>query len=593
MARFVLIHGRDGRAIGEHEIRPVVRAFGCEVEVVRPRPTLAILLGRDHSWERPVPGERPAEFGTPESDAAEFGSALVVSSASAPPAVVPDAQSLLADGGVARQLLGPFVALAWSPSTTRIITDPLARRAVWSSDRPGQVVCGSEPHLVLAHPDVPTRPDMGVLAERLSYRNVSGLATVFEGLTLTGAGTQLDLDRVGRVSRRRWFEWDLTTDRDTPIEAWAARVLEATEEVVGREVRARGAARSALHLSGGLDSSALAGVIAHLGLDRDMTALARRYPGLPSDESAFQEAVLAGTDFTPRTTPPQPLDLDRDLGAPAAARRLPLLRIEPAERVDSGWARSAGRHSELTGVGGDELFARLHTAALEEVAVGRWRTAARTARRAGLRQLVHDHVEFAPDVIRRRRVRFRPWMAEPFATEVGLGERLLGERTPIGPSSRPSQRLRWAIGGGWQAIQAESTERHLATVGTEFVPLFLDPALVALALRIPDQIRSTSDDARHLQRLSFADRLPAALRTRRGKVHFDARHALDLGHPDVVAIGADLALARAGMIDQAAFDEARDRLRVALARDPSSIPALAGPLWAVIGCEMWWRSEGF
>lgn len=577
MAEFAIVSSHQ-REVSDKTLEAVAGALNGRARVIRPRRDLAIVIAHAQ-WEN-VPAVRRED----KSGSFVLGPHQNVATKA------PSPNSLLgpeADGG---GLDWPFVAGAWDDRKIRVIVDPIGARPAWWANVSGGSIVASTPKAVLAHPRMSREPNLGVIAERLTFRPSTSNETIYLGIQLVPAGHSLDI-AVGRGPvERSLHRWDfVVAPRSSSVGEIAASIADTTAQVLADEMERRSSETSTLHLSGGLDSSSIAGVFAMQGSDEGMVASMRRFPGLPTDESEYQKAVLHGRRFIPRCIDHVPFDLERDLVEPTRRTALAQIRHDPTHARASLELAEMGRRTAFVGEGGDELY-EVIDGSLAGLASGRdWLQFRAHLRDRSPRQHLSEHLEFFPEAVQRTRIQPRSWVRPDFVTQTGLRERIVA-RTRLGEGGRQKARLKSILETGWYALAAEHRQNRLSELGVEEISVFLHPELVRQAIGVPDALRSTPDDARALQRLAFADVLPQKLLKRRGKVHFDHRHAQDLAGRDLDELLQDMSLHREGFLSQRVVQDARLELLAAL-RDPSqSLPPLAGPLWATIGLEVWWNT---
>lgn len=579
MAQFVVLASRGFKAIDDSTVRSIAGAMVAAPRVIAPRPDLVILFAHDE-WEN-VP---------PTTVEGAVGAALLAPHQDIPHPQ-PNAQNLLAKGYAeeAASLPWPSLAIAWDEHHVRVITDPMGSRSAWVASVPGSTVVASMPSLLLAHPRMVAEPNLAVIGERLAYRPTSQTETVYAGMSLVPPGSCLALP-VSQESRiEAWYRWPEDTRVNVSFAQAASEIGQLTHEVMSEQLAHRSSSKCSLHLSGGLDSSSLAGVIHRLGRDETMIAASRTFPGLPTDESQYQAAVLDATRFVAKRTDALDFDLNRDLIEPTRRSRLPVLRHDPAHARASQALAADGRHTGFIGEGGDELYSAINSSLLGLATGGRFSAAVRHLRQKTLRQHASEHLELLPLAIQRRRLRSRPWLRTSFIKDQNIVRRIVGTSEGLSEKARRDSRLLWALGGGWHAVGAETYEFRYTYLQTEEVSVFLHPRLVAQSLRLPDLLRVSSDDSRSLQRSAFADVLPPELQTRRGKVHFDHRHARDLTGGEVRSVLKDMSLAQSGLVDGHSALEAYDDFVRSLSDRSTPLRPLSGPLWSLIGLEVWWR----
>ena len=581
MAQFAVIRATHGQRVEDASIRSVSQAMTASPKVIRPRKDIAVLVA--HALWEMSPALEVANDGA-------VGSALLGPIQDDPYLPV-SAAALLSPKPDLSRAPWPSLALAWNGQMVRVLTDPVGIRAAWWTSNSRCQVVGSTPEIVLAHPHVQRRPNFGVIAERLCYRPTSRNETVYEGLRIVGPGAALTLRPGDEPMEAPWHHWDTTVDNNATFDEFAEEIFRLTTTVTAAQMKFRRSTSCALHLSGGLDSSSLAGVLHDAGYDEGMVAFTRNFPGLPTDETSYQDSVLQHTDFAPFRVDAIDLDLEADVIEPTRTRGLPLMRVDPAHARASRELALSGRRVGLIGEGGDELYGELDGSLASLVVAWNVERAKNSAAELGLREHLREHLALMPLAVQRTRIRPRPWIRPDFAKEVLLPQRIVSYRSKLGSKALALERIEQATARGWYPIAAETREAELVELGTQEISLFLAPELIQHSVSIPDAVRATPDDPRALQRRAFDGVLPDVLRKRRGKVHFDHRHARDLQAPGVREILDGMTLESEGIVDSGPLVSAWEELAAASADPSLRFPALAGPLWAVIGLEIWFRES--
>ncbi|MEW6263509.1 MAG: asparagine synthase (glutamine-hydrolyzing) [Thermodesulfobacteriota bacterium] len=170
-------------------------------------------------------------------------------------------------------------------------------------------VFGSEIKALLACPNVPRRPDYSSIFNYLarSYRFVDGrTSSFFQGIRQILPGRSLTVSAKGLEEKAYWGLDPENMSFDQPEREYARRFLEILEDSV--RLRLRSDAPVACQLSGGLDSSAVAGLAAR-GLGPGLPVFSAGYDLKPFDESDY---IRSTADFIKANTHfifPRPDDL--------------------------------------------------------------------------------------------------------------------------------------------------------------------------------------------------------------------------------------------------------------------------------------------
>src|SRR5918993_3546180 len=170
------------------------------------------------------------------------------------------------------RLRGMFAFAIWDAPRRRLLLarDRLGVKPLYWTISGGRLLFGSEIKSILASGLVTAAADESRLAEQLSTRSVAGTATLFKGIQrLLPGHTLVFQDGAARVARY----WDIPVgvpnpdvDRLSPADA-VVRFRELLEESV--RIRLMADVPLGMFLSGGLDSSAIAAVMARM-IDRPL-----------------------------------------------------------------------------------------------------------------------------------------------------------------------------------------------------------------------------------------------------------------------------------------------------------------------------------
>lgn len=164
---------------------------------------------------------------------------------------------------------GMYGLVAYDTVTRKILLarDPLGIKPLywWTNGGDGaDFVIASEPQAILAHPDVPARPDFATMSSYLTtIRTTLGSRTLFEGVQTVRPGEAIEID-LARATSRTVSRW-----RSVPVTARGADERAATfgaamRDAVGSHLRSDVPVCSLL--SGGIDSTVIAWCAARAGL---------------------------------------------------------------------------------------------------------------------------------------------------------------------------------------------------------------------------------------------------------------------------------------------------------------------------------------
>ncbi len=163
-------------------------------------------------------------------------------------------------------LNGMFAFAIWDESERRlfIARDRVGLKPLYYADLDGVFLFGSELKALLAHPLVERRIDPQALAEYLTYEYVPTPRTIFDRMRKLPPGHSLTLEN-GRIAIRPYWDIDLSKseepDRRSDKE-WPAELRSVLKESVRKELISD--VSLGVLLSGGIDSSAIAAMMAEL-----------------------------------------------------------------------------------------------------------------------------------------------------------------------------------------------------------------------------------------------------------------------------------------------------------------------------------------
>ena len=452
----------------------------------------------------------------------------------------------------AERLNGDFALAVFDPRQPRLLLarDAIGIRPLYYHKSERFFAFASEIKALLAHPEVPLRPDDEGLADflMLGSRPLLGQdVTCFAGISAL-VPSHLAVVTSERVRTRRY--WDFEIGRPLHLGSFEEYV-EAFRERFGQAVgrRTRSAYPVAVSVSGGLDSSSIFCQAETLRGRAGATApslmgVSCQGPeGTPADERKYLSAI----ERMYRVSIEQIL-MDPLLGVAEGADQQ-LWHVE-APVLDSLWGVNRAVHRSvhargarvlLTGHWGDQLlfssgylvdlarrFAlrdiRRHLAEYHRWGAGE----AREFRRRFVRDLVREHV---PELlvpllkwIRRRLLRSerpKPWFADGFRRRA---LRLASRRASLarGFHSVHAKSLYLEARSKYHVHCLEWDNKVAAMHGLEAAFPFLDRDLVAFLIAVPGQVQNRGGVPRALLREAMRGVLPEPIRARTWKGDFTA-----------------------------------------------------------------------
>lgn len=439
------------------------------------------------------------------------------------------------------RLNGEFAVVVFDARNQELVLarDPVGCRPLYYWSNGCQVVFGSEIKAVVAHAEVPLRPNEDLLADyivrdRLSYEDLG--ETFFQDVRAVLPGQRVVVSRRG--VRSQTF-WDFDTASIVRLESYAdyaERLRELLFEAVKR--RLRSAHPVALAVSGGLDSSIVLCVADQIR--RHHTEIPLLLPVCLISSSGHTEDERHA--LTPLETTTE-IPIERvTLGDPAdestlknAAWHSEWPRFDDgwmAHRAMVRWAREHGSRCLLSGHWSDQLS--FTTGYLSDLFIRlRWREIARH-----LHEYTQWFVDADPQYFRRRFLRelafnltsprLRRW-ARPFvSTNRPLNQHefiadgvIARVKRPRPALPRPRCRSAHArdiyqtVRSLAHRLQFEADEKLGAGCQIERTTPFLDRDLIAFMMSVPGEIQNRGGIPRALLRDSMRGIVPDAILQRR------------------------------------------------------------------------------
>jgi len=263
--------------------------------------------------------------------------------------------------GMVNRLRGMFAFGLWDADkqTLLLARDPLGIKPLYWADDGWTLRFASQAKALLAGGAVSRDPDPAGIVGFHLFGSVPEPFTVWRSIQSLPAGTTLTVDATGPGTPQRYYSVAAAlAERAGPSSGSGdarARVAEAVRDSVRHHLVAD--VPVAVFLSAGIDSGALLGTMAGLGV-RDITAITlgfQEFEGLALDEAPLAAEVAAryGARHIVRTV--DRAEFERDLPAMMDAMDLPTVDGINTWFVAKA-AHEAGIKVALSGLGADECF---------------------------------------------------------------------------------------------------------------------------------------------------------------------------------------------------------------------------------------------
>jgi len=510
---------------------------------------------------------------------------------------------------LARRLDGMFAFAVWDEQRQRLVLgrDRLGKKPLfyWSGD--GLLVFGSELKAIFAHPSVPKRLEPRAIPAHLMYGYVPTPLTFFEGVMSVPPGHVLVAEPGGEPSIECYWRPRVPGADDVDrLDISLPEAAHAVRTHLERAVERRMVSDVTLgaFLSGGIDSSAIVGIMAGLS-DKPVPTFTIGFDDPDGfDERPYARAVATRhkTDHHEEVVAPNAVDLverlvwhhDQPFGDSSA---IPTFLLSEMTRQSATVA--------LSGDGGDELFAGYERFAAA-LAVGRYQSVPRPLRRGASRVL---------DMIPAGAARGRMGNLQRFtrAAEAGLPGAYQAWISFIDADTRRALLGRddgWAVDDfsrHWHAadgaclldrilrVNVETyllddllvkADRMSMAHGLEIRSPFLDTDLLDFALRLPPATKVRGLSLKRVLKSAVSDLMPKEILDRRKRgfgVPLDRWFREELGDYLNSTVGAPEARVRRHLIGSAI-----DRM---LAEHASGQRNHGHALWLLLTLEIFLRQQ--
>ena len=434
-----------------------------------------------------------------------------------------------------KRLNGQFAFALWDRRRRRLLLarDRLGIRPLYWTRTGDRLAWASEVKALLALPGVTARLDPVGLQQVFTYAAPAAPRTMFAGVSQVPAGCLMVAEE-GQLQRRTWWDLDFPEAGEALPDRGEAVYARELAEMLEDSVRLQLASDVpvGVYVSGGLDSSVIAGLVARLHMIPLRTFSIgfqdRWFNELPHARSVAQHLgaeaheVLIGSEDVRRGLP---LAIHHTEHATMITEAVPLMQL----------AQLARKHVTvvLTGEGADEAFGGYDYFRLDKARqiLGKFpfSLAAGAARWLVTRKLGADFVLPARRDVREveRRYGFYPAMQPEFE----FGERLfamlaservraeLGDRDPVAELELPRERIaRWHPfdQATYVAYKIRLQNHQIGPLGDRVTMAasvegrypFLDHRFVEMAARIPRHHKLRGFREKHILRTALGHLMP-------------------------------------------------------------------------------------
>ena len=476
-------------------------------------------------------------------------------------------------------LVGPFSFVVWDGNESRLVCarDHLGVKPFYYAVHDDCVVVGSEAKSVLAHRSVPDTVDEVRIGEYLASVYPDYRRSFYEAVSRLPPAHVLTVEADG-VTEHRY--WRLDDEREIRLESDAAYAREFRrrfDEAV--RCRLRGIDTPAIELSGGLDSSSVAGVVRQ-AVDGPVYTFSNRFESPAADEREYLEAVLGGGDFTAHSIDGDRTDPLHELSERVRFQDGP---IRPAmfwhSWISARTVSENGFRVLLDGWGGDQVASHGYARLRELAATGQWYTLLREMRALRAKEAYPYRSQLWREVIgplapgparslwqaiRSSDViaKANPALRDGFVRQIGLTDHLrkIRDESTNHRTHRSYHAEDVTSPAGVRML--ELIDRVSARHSIERRHPFVDRRLVEFCVGMPPAQKRRNGMGRFAMRNAMVDVLPEPV--------FDRTSKADFGQPFADALAAKLAGVHPGIeefseairyLDQNELDEMARRVR--------------------------------
>ncbi|PWC90785.1 asparagine synthase [Azospirillum sp. TSH100] len=261
----------------------------------------------------------------------------------------------------AARMNGQFAFAVYDLTRRRLVLgrDHVGIAPLFHAEVDGGLAFGSEIKALLRHPDVPRRVDLTGLDQILTFPGPVSPRTLFAGVESLPPGTVLVVDGDGQRRRITYWDLDYPTAAEIDDSRSAEECVEELDAALRQAVRYRLQADVPVggYLSGGLDSSLIAALVAELTPDVQRHTFSITFQDRRIDESAHQRLMARRLGTLHHETVVGPEQIHAHLTNIVRHAEAPLRESYNAcSLILSRMVRDQDMKVVLTGEGADELF---------------------------------------------------------------------------------------------------------------------------------------------------------------------------------------------------------------------------------------------
>ncbi|MEL7198554.1 MAG: asparagine synthase-related protein [Pseudomonadota bacterium] len=276
---------------------------------------------------------------------------------------------------LAQSLCGPFALALFDPKRKQVYLarDGLGVEPLFVARGPAGICASSCPRSGRRSAQLSSTPDAAMVADFVRGEISNAFATFHNGLTRVPPGRWMLIDQDGQQSERYW------SVENSPITSPESNPVDTFRNMLAREISLSGGHDDSLAvlLSGGLDSSAVAALVADMRTNTaDVTTLSLTYEGNPGwVDRPYIAAMRDALTMEHHSLPSQAHDPFADMDELLDALDGPSFGYGISVSTSLfAYAKTHGLKTVLHGHGGDEIVSHGIGRLNELAKVGEWLT---------------------------------------------------------------------------------------------------------------------------------------------------------------------------------------------------------------------------
>lgn len=517
------------------------------------------------------------------------------------------------------RIIGDFAYAIWGARARHLFCarDVLGAKPFYYFTDGRVFLAGSELHQVLGCPGVPREPNEGMVAEILAASLKTRDETLYRNIMRLVPGCWLVV-KPGNTRSRSYYDLRNAKEvRYTTDEQYAEHFRQTFAEATRCALRS---SRPVLaQLSGGLDSSSVLGMSAHLirsgaVTDTELRAASVVFEELESDEREYIAQVESMWGIKSIEVPPFLPDLNLCIDQVHRYKDIPDYANGTMIDCLRQAARDQGIRVCLTGMGADEWMTGGYYRYADYIRQFRFDDLVRDLR-AGRPVLDHGRPTLGVSDLRTV-IRWGVWpLVSPLLGTQGcravrkfigrddlppfVGRALidrvdLRNRLSLEPIRRilptfAQQTIYDSFNDGWNTTGREITERTASWYGLEERHPFLDRRLVEYVFGIPQAQRFDPPVTKIVLRNAMKGLVPESIRMRRSKAEFSHIFANAIERSGGESFFSSLEIASVGWVDSEELKRAAAFFVNGYRDGNRRYNTYLWQLWAVLGIELWFR----